>query len=922
MAVSRSLFPAVPDWTVPDSVFFVVIGTPFVGRRRELDLLRGKLFAPGLGTARFVRVTGEPGVGKTRLLAEFAVQARDAGVAVLAGRASEFERHVPFGLLSGDGPSTVDVADSIDTDAIDVERYRVHRAIRARLVELAAPAGLVLLLDDVHWADDASLELLDHLVRHPPRARVVVVAAYRPRQAPPRLSAALSDGVEEISLSALTFDEARELVGDDLDRTRYDAAAGNPLYLEALSRHPDADGHTALAAELATLGHVDLQVARAVAVVADVAEPALVAAAADLPMADTLAALDRLTERDLLRPLGTSGGVRYRHPLLRSVVYQGIGSGWRFAAHARTAAALAASKAPATVRAHHVEQSAAHGDKAAVDTLVEAAVAYMNTAPSTAAHWLQAALRLLPADPAEEQMRLGLLGMLAKALGVTGELQRSREVLHEVLGLMPAEPAVPRAQVVGFCAQIERLLGRHAEAQALVLGELNGLSDPDSAAAAVLKLELANGGLVGGNFADVRDWAREALATARRVGDGPLLAATIGACVQHAYIKGVVDDEVLALLDESTAMVDSLLDNDLVRHLEAAVALGWNELVYERWDGSIRHLARGMQLARVSGQNHLVTYLQIGQGTAYGLRGQLREAAACFDDAAEAALLTRSDELRTMALAQQSWIVTWMGDVEEGVRLGTEAVRLAGPVRDWFAGVAHGMLAQARMYAGDAEGAVALLRRAGGDEDLSGFEPVTRVSYLQLLAEAESECRRPADALRWAELAQKVAVTLGRQLPLAFAQLARAHALRATAPLEAAEEAVAAAETFAHMGDRVDSGRARLVAAGALAAAGKAKAARVEGDLANALFRECGAALFERIAGRLKPAVQVLLTPRELTVLALAAESLTAEAIARRLGIATGTVQKHLENAYRKLGTSDRLTSVLRAQALGLLPRP
>jgi hypothetical protein len=427
-------------------VFTVVIGTPFVGRRRELDLLRGKLFAPGLGTARFVGVTGEPGMGKTRLLAEFAAAAAAAGVLVMSGRAGEFERHVPFGVLLGDTLSTVDIH-----GAIDVERYQLHRAIRTRLVELAAQAGVVLLLDD------ASLELLDHLVRHPPRARVVIVAACRPRQAPPRLSAALSDGVEEIELAAFSFAE------------------------------------------------IDLQVARAVA---DVAEPTLVAAAADLPLTETLAALDRLTERDLLRPLGTSGGVRCRHPLLRSVVYQGIGSGWRFAAHARTAAALAASKAPATIQAHHVEQSAGHGDKAAIDVLVEAAVAHMNTAPSTAAHWRRTALRLLPADPAQESMRLVLLGMLAKGLGVTGEFERSREALHEVLTLMPAEPAVPRAQVVGFCAQIERLLGRHPEAHALVLGELNGLSDPDSAAAAVLELELAAGTLVGGNLTDARLGAR------------------------------------------------------------------------------------------------------------------------------------------------------------------------------------------------------------------------------------------------------------------------------------------------------------------------------------------------------------------------------------------------------------------------------
>ncbi|QUQ62305.1 hypothetical protein [Kutzneria sp. CA-103260] len=157
----------------------MVIGTPFVGRRREVDLLRGKLFAPGLGTAQFVRRTGGPGVGETRPLAEFAAPARDGGVTMVSGRAGEYERHVAFGVLSDDGLSTMDTEDG--QDAIDVERDRANRA--------------------------------RHLVRHPPRAR-------------------------------------------------YDATGGDPLCLEALARHPDADGSTALAAELATLSHIDLQVAR------------------------------------------------------------------------------------------------------------------------------------------------------------------------------------------------------------------------------------------------------------------------------------------------------------------------------------------------------------------------------------------------------------------------------------------------------------------------------------------------------------------------------------------------------------------------------------------------------------------------------------------------------------------------------------
>jgi DNA-binding NarL/FixJ family response regulator len=67
------------------------------------------------------------------------------------------------------------------------------------------------------------------------------------------------------------------------------------------------------------------------------------------------------------------------------------------------------------------------------------------------------------------------------------------------------------------------------------------------------------------------------------------------------------------------------------------------------------------------------------------------------------------------------------------------------------------------------------------------------------------------------------------------------------------------------------------------------------------------------------PALRANLTPRELTVLELLADGLVAEAIGRRLSISTRTVNKHLEHVYRKLGTSDRLTSVLRARSLGIL---
>ena len=115
--------------------------------------------------------------------------------------------------------------------------------MRRLLEDLAEPHGLVLILDDVHWADNASVELLDHLVRHPPRGRVLLAIAYRPAQASPRVAALLGsagDCGREVPVSPLTLAEAQELLGPGVSRSRcqalHEASGGNPFYLEALAR--------------------------------------------------------------------------------------------------------------------------------------------------------------------------------------------------------------------------------------------------------------------------------------------------------------------------------------------------------------------------------------------------------------------------------------------------------------------------------------------------------------------------------------------------------------------------------------------------------------------------------------------------------------------------------------------------------------
>ncbi|HKN55849.1 MAG TPA: AAA family ATPase [Amycolatopsis sp.] len=932
---------------------------PFVGRHAELDRL-AKVLRRDAAAPRVAGVSGEPGIGKTRLLGEFSALARRAGRAVLWGRATEFEQEVPFGIfvnalsdrfaataaeLNGRlGEERMSLVRHLfgapapgAPDLVDVERFRLHRAVRALLAAMAEPDGLVLILDDVHWADDGSIELLDHLLRHPPEAGLAMVLAHRTRQLPARLHRALAEAerhgvADPVGLGPLSVAEAGELLGrsaaDVTLRELHLACGGNPFYLKAFARSDRwRPGHgldplistpeaVVLAAELEPLSPEELVVARAAAVAGDAFDPELVAAVAAKPLADVSATLDQLAARDLIRPTGTPGRLAYRHPLLRSVVYHGAGECWRFDAHGRAAAVLKERGVSASMRAHHVERSARHGDQASIAVLIEAAVSTMGTTPAATARWVGAALDLMPADTDTEQ-RLLLLGLRAKALGVTGQLRESRDVLHEALRLMPAEPPEPRAQIVGFCALIERLLGGHAEAQALLQHELSGLADPDGVAAVVLKQELASGRLVGGDFSATRDWSRSALDAARRLGDRPLIAAAIGLCAADGYVEGVVEPDTFTLLDEGAAILDALLDGDVARHLQAAVWMGWSEMFMERLDDAERHLARGIALAHATGQNHLVTYLRIGQGTTFGLLGRLGEAAVAFDDALETAMLTGSDELRTMALAQLCWITIWQGDLVKAKRIGEEAVASAGAVPDWFSGVAHCMLAQAHFYDGDPERCIEMLLGVGGGHELPELDPLSRIAWFSLLAEAGWAVGRRAEAAEWAELATVQASSLGLVLRTGFGQLAQAVARQGGSPGDAAKHAVNAAESFAKAGDRVDAGRAHLLAGVLLGEAGDTERAREEIAQARALFSACGANLFQSMAVREERRLNARgprrrdahtgeLTRRELEVARLAGTGLTNRQIASELFVSPRTVEVHLSRILAKLDVPTR----------------
>ncbi|MFD9479536.1 AAA family ATPase [Streptomyces nojiriensis] len=929
------------------------------GRAREVAILRAVL--AGEGGTWCVAVTGEPGIGKSRLLTELGKLADTAGWTVRGARAAEFESHIPFGVfvnalddrLAELGPERLAalgqqqlallatvfpaIPATGSADLVDAERYRLHRAVRALLELVAEPSGLVLVFDDLHWADEGSVELLDHLLRHPPQARLVLALAGRPRQTSLRLWHALSraasdGGAQLLELTPLGRADAGRVMPEGLGRSRreelYRASGGNPFYLEALVRagergvavgdtalHPDGAipvaVHAVLAAELAALTPHERVVAHAAAVVGDDFEADSLARTAAMDAGSVLAALDRLAERDLVRLDGATGRFRYRHPLVRSVTYQDAGPGWRLQAHRRAASALRSRGAPPAEFARHVERSAVRGDLEAVAALTDAAEATMHTTPATAGHFLRAAIRLLPDAESATPQRLILLGRLAHVLGATGDLRQARETMHEVLRLLPAELTQIRAQTVRACATVEQILGRYTEARAMLHSEWKRVEGVDAHAAAVLLVALVAGESVEREHG--QDRVAEAIAAAREVGDPMLLATALSAAT--------LIDRRADRLDEAAALLDALPDSDLVRDIDAAFWLSWSEISADRLMAASRHMSRGLQLARASGQSHKIALLTAIRGMVHAYLGELAAAATCFDDSLESAQLTGSEELRVMALTFGCWINTWRGDLAEAIRLGKEAIVVddqATAMSSWRSGQAEAMLAQAMLHSGDPHACIELLLTSGGGTELPAVGLRTRPLVYLMLTEAEVAAGRVAAAAAWADRAEEAAGRLELPLRTAMAQQARAIATLPTDPAAAAPLAVAAAGTFARIGVAVEAGRAHLLAATAFGGSGAIDQARGHLVSARALFTRCDAQLFlpqvareERRLNARGPrpesgAERFDLTAREVEIVNLVSDGLTNRDIGLRLHLSPRTIEVHLGRAYAKVGVSGR----------------
>lgn len=932
-----------------------------VGRETELEIIAGALARLDEGTGGAIAVAGEPGIGKTRLLAEAGARAEARGCLLLEGQATELERDFPFGvvvdaldpylasltaphlraLTHGQRRLLAAVFPALAGHEADgalpaEERFRSHRAVRELLGLLARTRPLVLVLDDVHWADAASLELLDHLLRRPPDAPVLLLLAHR--TGPPLEP--LSRVAQRLELGPLSPEEADALVGGDLPadaRARlYHEAGGNPFYLEQLAGAWRREGESrdggiprpveeALARELAGLDAETQRVLRGAAVTGDPFTPEQAAEVAGEDPALALAALDRAIAVRLVRSTDTPALFRFRHPLARQAVYASAGEAWRVGAHARAAALLARRGASALARAHHLERSAVRGDEDAVAVLTAAGEAAAAVAPASAARWFAAALRLLPED-ADDGRRLALLGPLAPALGSAGRLHQSRATLLEILDLLPAGHGAARGQVTAFLARIDHLLGHNDGARRLLEQTLADLSDRRSADAAGLELELAAHGFFLGDWIALHAHAERGWDAAAGAGDRAL-RATGAALLGHAeYCLGRLE-AARERYAEAVLIVNAPEPNGGAS-LDALDWLGWFELKLEEYDAAREHFTRGVAVARRDGGGHRLASLTFGLVLGSTWSSRLGDALEHSDASLELARLLRSDRMLSWALGLRTLVQLRRGAIGEALAHGEEARRLgAGLTANTFFAVMGGWFGEALIEAGRPRRGREQILLALGSPGLPGVEAAYRPYFYDVLAGAEVALGRRDAGAEWARAAEETAHGLG--LPGRTGAALHAAALVAEDPAEGAGLALRAAAEFAPR-HPVEAGRARVLAGRRLGEAGDREAALEELQRAGAELTALGARhhaaqavrerrrLGEHVArgGRRGGETTGLaaLSSREREVAGLVEERLTNREIAERLVLSEKTVERHLSRIFVKLGARSRV-DVARALA-------
>ena len=530
--------------------------TPFVGRDAVLARLSAAWASLAHGGVGVALVVGEPGIGKTRLAARFAAEVHAGGAAVLAGRA-ERELDQPYApLVEALGAEAPELRGASDAQA---GRVRLHDALVEAIEHAAAGRPLLLVLDDVHWANAATLAFLHHLTGRGAAMPVLVLATSRPDG-----HAVLAHEFEAIpiELGGLSLGETEALLAGRADaellRSR---TGGNPFFLEALLDAGTTGELPAGVAELvtarvATLGEKVGSVLQAAAIVGREFEIELAATVAGHGLDETLAALDAAAgARLLVRTAGDGGRAAFAHALVQEALVQATRAGERARLHARALGGLESrgSDEARVAAARHALEAAPLVPPEQLAALAEAAAEVLTRgyAAADAAELLARAVAQVrtPVPLARLECALGEALMQADRPDAAREVFKRTAATARRLG----EGALLARAALGLAGAGVTILDVDREQVALLTEALEGLPDEDAELRARVQSRLAIELAYHADRARRDRLAAEAVATARSTGDPRAIAAALGA--RHVVLWGPDHTpERLELADEMLAL--------------------------------------------------------------------------------------------------------------------------------------------------------------------------------------------------------------------------------------------------------------------------------------------------------------------------------------------------------------------------------